>query len=212
MKIDNRTDYPTRRLRSLLCAVHNAQGKKLPTWGRLVVEIGYRRRGDRPYTGHAHLNGYFCRLTVPRPTIDVRADHPQYDRIKEKEGLAVAKFCALWDHEILHLYGVRHRDFSSSRMHCKVTDRIRAMIPDGFPDRLAGELPKAKPKPTLEEKQRAKVDRLLARRKAWIAKAKRALTALEKIDRSLAYYARQGLEVGELEERPKRAARPRRRA
>ncbi len=173
MKLDNQTDYPTRVLRSIMCAVHSAEPRgRLRTWDRLTVKVVYSRGR---HTGYAFYHGLSARLRVP------------------KDGMNVAKFAALWRHELWHLYGIPHADYPPNVMHCKVAcvDHVDLGRFGGLLDAVP---PPPPPKPTKLELQELKVARLLARRAGWATKAKRADRALAKIDRSLGYYAREGIE------------------
>ncbi|UCC74352.1 MAG: hypothetical protein JSV86_07280, partial [Gemmatimonadota bacterium] len=93
MKLDNDTRYDSRVLRAIMHAVHAhevgmGQGR-LPTWPQLTVRVGYRRRqDDATYSGYAYYHGRFARLSVPRTGV-----------------LDVARFAAVFRHELWHLYG-----------------------------------------------------------------------------------------------------------
>lgn len=209
MKLDNRTKYDTRALRSILCAVHTLDASaratsrnakpngRLRTWAQLVVVVRYARRGDRPYTGHAYYHGGNATLSIPR----------------ERDGASsckVRELVALWQHELWHLYRIRHADMPPTVLRCRAdapfVDRVVEYLGAQFADGrvpLAHE-PVAKPEPTVDERRAIKVARLVARRDAWISKRDRAVRALAKIERSLRYYAATGVEVPAVA----RAARP----
>lgn len=175
MKLINDTSYPTRQLRSIIEAVHTKEGKgskgRLVRWKRMKIRISYRRKGDRPYTGYAYLNGFYCHMSVPRG------------------GLNVAAFIALWRHEMWHLYGIRHDTMPKSIEYCRINDWVRELLPR-FPEVLEE---KIAPVPTLEDKKAAKlasiekeVARADARVKIWGTKLKRATTGLKKAEQDAA--------------------------
>jgi hypothetical protein len=217
MRIINKTHYDTRTLRSIFCAVHSDMATKLDTWQHLYVTVVYSRRvarhtwneddrkidkhyesgGPTNMSGHASYNGYRMKLCIPRTQVNT---------------LWLAK---LFHHEILHNYGKRHREYPQhlGRAMWKTgAEGYRWIIEKhGIPELM--DEPPEPPKPakaTKEEKQADAVRKLLERRKAWVTKARRAATALAKIDQSLRYYQRQGIEVPELDA-PVAAKRRRRR-
>jgi len=104
VRVLNKTDYPTRAIRSILCAVHSAEPRgRLKQWHQLSVEIVYARRTNWPYTGSAYINGTNAYLSVPRPGTEyANGVHTC---------LAVVKLAALWRHEMWHLYGFEHCDY-----------------------------------------------------------------------------------------------------
>ena len=176
MRLINQTPYPTRLLRSLICAVHTAEakggrGRRLPRWSRLTIKIAIRRAGNRDYTGHAYLSGHYSHLSVP------------------PGGLDVAAFAALWRHELWHLYGIRHGDFPESIMWCQPTAQTAAMV-----ERFGATIPEPAPPPAPSALSRssaniAKAQRDMARAseraKRLTTKAKRTATALAKAKRDL---------------------------
>jgi hypothetical protein len=219
MRVINKTRYDTRTLRSIFCAVHGDMARKLDTWQHLCVTIVYSRRrrrhrfneetqkiehyldsgGPTNMNGNAAYSGYRMRLRVPRTQVNT---------------LWLAK---LFHHEILHNYGKRHSEYPTHldrKFWATGAEGYRWIIAKHEIPELMDEPPeepKVKAKPTKEEKQSEAVTRLIARRKAWVTKAKRAATALAKIDKSLRYYQGQGIEVPELAEAPVKTAAKRRR-
>ena len=214
MKIDNRTAYDTRALRSILCAVHaldatsrggakNASSNgRLATWDRLVVVVRHGRRGDRPFTGHAFYHGRRATLSIPRESCDVRA------------------LVALWQHELWHLYSIRHADMPPSVLWCRADSPFVERVVASLAPSLGGGLDpvaliEVPVEPVVEDKPDVRVERvarLVERRIAWATKARRASTALGKIDRALKRYAAAGLDVPvDALEAPAMAARPKKR-
>lgn len=173
MKVVNDTRFDTRELRRILCAVHRDESRKrgkMHRWRDLAVTVSYAKRGNRGYTGHAYFSGWRAHLSIPRGTANR------------------AEVAALWHHELLHLYGLRHRDFSPAALRCDTAPFVAA-----FP----GDLVEAEKAPKSKEDPRAKrIAALVERRRRWETKAKRAATALKKIDASLRRYARLGLYEG----------------
>jgi hypothetical protein len=153
--------------------------------------------GPTHMTGCASYNGYNMTLRLPRERVDL---------------LWVAK---LFHHEVLHNYGTRHPDYPAhlGRNFWKTDAEPYRWVLEkhGFDQYLEEVKPEPKAKPTAEEKRAAKVRNLLARRKAWVTKLRRAETALKKIDQSLKYHERQGAEVPELQAPTKMAAKRKRR-
>jgi len=217
VRVENKTNYSTRALRSIFCSVHGDLPRKLPTWRRLTVTIVYAKRmekwfvekedggkelvpmahGPTHMTGSASYNGRHMTLRLPRERVDL---------------LWVAK---LFHHEILHNFGTRHPDYPAhlGRNFWKTdAEGYRWVIEKhGFEQYLDEVVPESKAKPTIDEKRDERVQRLLQRRKAWVTKLRRAETALKKIDQSLRYYDKQGVEVPELEAPTKMAAKRKRR-
>jgi len=171
VRLDNRTHYDTAALRSLLCAVHTGEAGhrgRLRTWDTLVVRIRYRRQGNRKYTGHAFLNGRKSVLSVPRGQLDI------------------LEFAALWRHELWHLYGLRHRDYTPTVLYCK-PESVVGMVEPGTLVEVAPTKKVVSP----DDERTARVKSLVDRLKRWESKRKRAETAITKIRRSLRYYERQ---------------------
>jgi hypothetical protein len=217
MRVNNKTRYGTRKLRSIFCAVHSDIATPLDTWRHLTVTVVYSRRrrrhrwndederiesylddgGPRNMSGHASLDGYSMTLCVPRTHL---------------QSLWLAK---LFHHELLHSYGKRHPEYPKSLgsdFWRGDAENYRWILDKHELPELLDEKPEEPPapKPTKEAKQLAAVQRLIARRKAWVTKARRAATALAKIDKSLRYYQREGIEVPDLQA-PVAAKRRRRR-
>jgi hypothetical protein len=92
-----------------------------------------------------------------------------------------------WLHRKVNPEGKPH-----DKAHAKLELRMRKeVLRRGW---LAGTL-KAQPKPEtpLRDPRAEKLTRLVARRKAWMTRAKRAATALAKLKRQIGYYERTGV-------------------
>jgi hypothetical protein len=101
MKVKNNTLYSTRRIRSVLCAVHSevarAEGR-LPRWKRVTFEIVNTIRGG---SGYAHRYGTYARLRLP----GLHNTRPcNYDTL-----------IRLGWHELLHLYGYEQKHLHTRR-------------------------------------------------------------------------------------------------
>lgn len=92
MRADNATRYPTRKLKTVMCAIHAGMPKQLHSWKRLVVQIRYC---DDPsaLAGEATLSGHYMQLRLPRKDLDLLL------------------FAELFHHELLHAYGYDHDEF-----------------------------------------------------------------------------------------------------
>ena len=113
--------------------------------------------------------------------------------------VSVAKLAATFEHELYHSFGVgEHGDFPPSVMSCNPEPFEHYPELLGLPEQLSYAVKAQKPKPTTEELQRKRVEKLLQQRKPWVTKARRAETAIKKIDASLKRYEKQGHDVGEL--------------
>ncbi len=162
MKIENTTDYCTRTMRSLICAVHNHIAKtegKYKRWRHLRVAIKPTRQ-QRGASGHAYYYGTYMQVNVTK----TQNRH---------------RFIQVVYHELMHIYGYRHGNFS---------DVSYAEIESVFgPD---ADLPKttdrpAKPRPDI---RLVRYKRLVSRQQAWQAKLRRAQNALKKLKGQVRYY------------------------
>ncbi len=167
MKLVNETRYDTRVLRALLTQVHNREAKirgRLRTWAHvLTIRIVYERRGF--YTGRASYDGSRCLLRIPRGSFEA------------------VSFAAIWRHELWHLYGIGHRDYTEAAMAC-ATSWVEGWVePATF-----SEIVKTTVKPSLDERRAAKTISLAERLARWESKKRRAERAIAKIQKSLRYY------------------------
>lgn len=161
----NETKYDTRKLKTVITAVYNAEAKKrgpLRVWKRTRVEVITSRKW---YSGRAHLSGLWMLLRVPSDTtVDLH------------------RFVALIRHEVWHLYGIQHEDFTPSVMHCEHTDFVKDIVQSLGPDFMVGvKEVKTKAKPTKVEALDTRMANLATRLKAWETKRKRAENAIAKI-------------------------------
>lgn len=168
MKITNRTKWKTAHLRAI---IGRAAKEELSAeqFKRLRVEVTHNRQGSGWCSGWAYLNSSTMRVMVPTQWIDL-------------EDLALTAV-----HEAAHTRGLRHKDMRGSPHYRRVGTwrdiyswaKDMPMEKQEKPKRLTGEALAAK-----------KLDALLAREKAWTAKAKRAQTALRNIKQKKRYYER----------------------
>lgn len=211
LSLKNGTSYPDVELKAVLQQVlehherwHGRRRVVRPPgvgerWRSLVVVHVVYAKGSRSehrhvhaergvcssYSGSAHLFGLKATLRVPRETCDAQS------------------LAALWLHELWHLYGVNHRDFTQAVMHCEIAtvapyvdSRAFDEVAPAPPPRVSADVLVAR---RAERREKA-VARLLKRRAAWARKLSRAETALRKIDRSLAGYERRAISVGQVPE------------
>lgn len=137
MKLINKTDYDSRVIRSILCAVHTKQSSwgrgRLRSWGWLEITVTYTkpwawmrpRAEDRIYvTGWATLTGCRMRLHVPR------------------EACPVDVFTLVVRHELWHSYGIEHPDMPPSVMSCDPKNETNAAWVAEFVERFGTSLEK----------------------------------------------------------------------
>ena len=168
--IKNTSGYDTRAIRAVIVMAHNYirkfEGRPAPNWSRLRVVVRGRDKGNH-VTGCAALHGHGTRwdvcLTVPRPSLDAR------------------ELLRLAHHELMHTYGYEHSGYVD------ISEAERAvLIPANY--KMPTPAPKAKPAPA--DRKARRVASLIARRKQWQTRIKRAQTALTKIRKSLRLYER----------------------
>lgn len=108
MKIVNNTEYDTRRLRTMVCAVHKYIAKtegRLPQWGELAVEFDYCKARKGCPLGRYRANGngraWYHNISIRLP-----------------RGFTYAFVLAdLLQHELYHLYGYKHPISGSPRKY-----------------------------------------------------------------------------------------------
>lgn len=208
MKIKlNTTRYDTRLLRRIVCAVHNGLARtegRLPQWPGLSIEV---RHGKRSYHDRSWAYGHY-ELTGRAWWQDISLRLPPGRVI-------VTDVAALVEHELLHCYGHGHDAIGAHYWKPEDWKGVPAQLGIDPVLEEAAEVKVVLTDDERAERRRAQQDervrRLLARRKAWLTKARRAQTALAKIDRALDGYRRRGVEVPEVEAVRAAARRPRRR-
>ena len=202
MKVVNKSGYDTRELRKIFHQVVRDLLKKRPSWAKdwkrygadYTVKVGNRRKDDF-ISGHAYVGLEQIYEQAKRGGW-VRS-HNLY--LSSPADVSVAKLAATFEHELYHSFGVGdHRDFPPSVMDCNPEPFAHYPELLSLPERLSYVAKVQKPKPTKEETQRKRVEKLLQQRKPWVTKARRAETAIKKIDASLKRYEKQGHDVGEL--------------
>lgn len=191
MKVTNYTRYSAVMLRALFLAVVNHVEKTLSsTTGtplavqhraacirtRCVVDFVYTRNGG--CSGRASLGGGWCRIRVARNEV------------------VLAELCWLVQHEVYHLFGVRHQAMPNAVNHWSSAGTAAARehysdLIDRYGE-VVREVPKpAKVVPTTEQKRVAKLASIEERIARWQSKAKRAETALKKLRKQKRYYESQ---------------------
>lgn len=184
----NTSGYDTRAIKRVFTVVHafmrspKCEGKPAPNWRGLRVKIEGRDGGY--HSGRAYYHGRGCDwdvfLTLPRPVLRGTNWHTEHRKGKVQT-YRVRALASLVYHELMHTYGYRHSQYNDIR--AEDLERL-------FPDNYVLPTPAPKPEPVKVAAWIQKRDRLLARRKAWESKAKRAENALKKINKSLRYYER----------------------
>lgn len=166
MKIQNRTRYDTRTLRSLLVLVHNGLAQdegRLRTWGHLAVGVVYSRSGRS--SGWAYLDGSSMQLQLPRGSV------------------LVSSLVWLMAHELSHSYGYRHRQMRGGLSNW--TNEQTSAV-----ERFGWRIAEA-PAPVKKSRRKTPADHLSSialRAKRWDAKLRRAQRALAKLRRQERYY------------------------
>jgi hypothetical protein len=177
MKIDNKTVWDTRALRSAV--VRAARGEFDPAdIDRFRLRIIYSR-SDR-YSGYAYLNSRSAVVRVPRPL------HPKrFCDVWAKAGktlpqrtFATSIFVYVVLHEMAHaIRGLHHREMGRGwRADSPALEWAKAV-------KVEARIPTAKPKPDLNEKREARREHALAKAAEWKRKADRALRAAQKWNR-----------------------------
>lgn len=196
MPIHNETQYCGKMLRSVfLAAVKHAEGAIARTLAArhpqsTTIVAGIRTRADRlrrdcavtvVYTRHrgcsglASLGGGWCRIRVPKGSVHL------------------ARLAWLVQHEIYHLFGVRHRDMPHAVNHWSSAGIAAARehyshLIDRYGD-VVHETPEpAKTVVTAEQKQASRLASIEERIARWESKARRAENALKKLRRQKRYY------------------------
>lgn len=169
MRVNNKTDWDTRDLRRVFTAVLQENRKHEGPFARTLNITVVPARYGGYYSGYAYFNTGSMRLRLPRP----------------KHGaLDVFKLAHLFEHELAHCRGYRHKGM------CTLNDWRHAK-PESYPG-LIGMTVRATPpkvRPKVDHRQR-RYARTLAKIKSWKTKAKRAATALKKLERQRRYYER----------------------
>jgi len=116
MKIDNRTHYDTAALRTLFAA--GLRHLEAPSKGKLV-EVHYTRPGDeRRADGSA---GYVTGWALIGRRVGGTLHHGRVIVMrlpKMPEHLDIGAVARVWDHEVRHTMGVRHRSMPPAIRHC----------------------------------------------------------------------------------------------
>lgn len=198
LTISNETHFSARVLRSIILTVYRQVAKEeqrtLPTlrvriayartWGQAHGALGYGRmtlffrkshEADWVKTGDLAKNGGWQHVRQP--------GHAQP---------RVSQVAATVRHELMHNYGYHHtqRGANSSNAEGWFYDRP---LPDGLLDQIVARtgplVPILEPKPKAPvDRVRQRYERIVAREKAWQARAKRAATALKKLRGQRRYY------------------------
>jgi hypothetical protein len=165
MKIRNKTDYPTRAIRRVLCEVYRRTSKTegaLPQWARVRFVVVYSCQGGE--SGYAYRRGTLSRLRIGRGGIDP------------------ARLARLADHELLHLYGHRHAGMPCALGEMYWTREYLDRF--AWASDLVGEMmleAAAPERPGLDERRARRMEQTAAAIARWEPKLKRAENALRKL-------------------------------
>jgi hypothetical protein len=143
---------------------------------RCTVTWTYTRGGGIGASGRASLGGGRCRLRLPR------------------EEVQLVEVLWLVRHEVMHLFGVEHRDMPHSVMHR--TETGYGYVREAFPHLFTryGEVLRWEPlkapkaKPTSEDLATQKIVAITDRLTRWDSKRRRAENAIKKLERQRRYY------------------------
>lgn len=173
MKIINKTQYDTRQLRTIICAVYNRVKKTegpLYFWSeqKITITSGRRRRRKHTAGGRAGIDAPYMYLYLPIDKCDT------------------ADFAWTVEHELLHNYGYGHRkmpavDWGNYRKNYQwAVEQYGEFL---FPKPL-----RKKPVVNLQTKR---YEKLCQREAVWLSKLRRAQNALAKIKNGKRYYEKQ---------------------
>lgn len=181
--IKNTSGRSTAELRKLICRTHSLmkrlEKKPAPNWKRLRIKI--QGRNENYHTGRAYFggNGYYgwdIFLTLPRPI--VRQDLV-WDRDGKHNRYTARSFVKIVYHELMHTYGYHHNQFEDISQ-----EDLEKLVPENY--NLPAE--PVKTKKATAPAWRKKYDQAVAAEKRWMAKQKRAATALKKARKKIKYY------------------------
>ncbi len=181
--IKNTSGRETAELRKLICRTHalmkRLEKKPAPNWKRLRIKIG--GRNESYHSGRAYLGGYGCNgwdvfLTLPRPIV-------RQDQVWDDNGrcnrYTARSFVKIVYHELMHTYGYNHDQYSDISQA-----DLEKVVPENYNIRAEP----VKVKPAAEPVWKKKYQQALAAEKRWLAKQKRAVTALKKARKKVRYY------------------------
>lgn len=190
-KIDNRTQYRTRHLRSFIVRAYRiaatcAGPRRTSEFERFNSSIRItfarsNRRNDGASTGHATLNRGRAHIGI----------HDQPNKVDV--ALTIA-------HEIGHCFGLLHADMRGGPLdayHWRTEDKEKEMRVRvfGWADALPLEKVQPKRKPKGDERRTLVVQRTLAAMARWQTKQKRARNALKRLEAKLKRLERQAKET-----------------
>lgn len=167
MQITNKTDWNTadlRRVFSKVLARWNAVEvlkRRVPS-KKLRIKINSTRWAN--YSGHAYYNSGFMTLNLNKTTLDVR------------------KVAYLFEHELAHCAGYTHKQMHQLN-NWKTAGTARYAYVEGEVIRKK----EIKPQPKVD-RQALAYQRTLDSIQRWNTKAKRAATALKKLNATRKYY------------------------
>lgn len=191
MQMANGTRYDTRELRKVFNAVLRDTLKQRPTWAARWKRWG----AGKEFRVHVRnssgaLTGRACVNAIGRVT---RGGEPNWNIfLSIPDDVHVTELAAVMRHELYHSFGARHGDMGPEVLHCDTTPFEHYPMTLGLPERLKRRAKAKRNAPDKETLQRARVAKLVIRRKALVTRARRLMTLIEKIDASLKRYEKQG--------------------
>lgn len=174
-------------IKSVFTKVHaymrTLENRKAPNWKNLRVKLAGREEnyhsGRAYYGGHGY-NDWDVFLTLPR-CIRKGTHWATGDDKGRANVYRIHELASLVYHELMHTYGYKHAEYNDI-----LPGELAQLYPDNFEVPAEAEKLQCAAAP----KWRTKYDSALKRRKAWLSKAKRAETALKKIEKQIKYYER----------------------
>jgi len=162
MKITNKTHYRTDDLRKLFVACVKHHGGEIK---RMSITVRYGKFTGFAYYPQRHgLHG--GNITVRLPTVK---------RAPNGITKGLNSVGRLFEHELMHCFGIRHGDMDRDVYHCR--QDVSAWLPADLTKIRAQSGPKV---PTEEEKATAKEANARTKLAEWERKAKLAKTRLKK--------------------------------
>lgn len=167
--IYNKTKYQNRDIRRIVSTVMKEYWRTHTKPERVSITCIYRRVRDGFCGGYAYYNSGVVVLKISKD-----ADRVHSCRKDDDPAMNIARTLL---HELCHCRGLKHGDMAKD-------ETFNVEYVRGFFLRFRQE-----PKPK-ERTDEAKIIQLYDRKKRWFTKAKRAETAIRKINKSLHYYER----------------------
>jgi hypothetical protein len=164
--IKNTSVFDTPFIKRACVVTHTHMAKvegRLAQWDHLSLKVENKRCG---YSGHAYYNGTYMHFSL--------SPH-----------LLVKQLVALAYHELMHIYGYRHRQ------GCDPSLKDIAIICEALAIDPDTPVPQSQLKAALKrDLVEDRYQRMLARQRTWATKLSRAQKAYEKVTKEIAAYQR----------------------